>query len=84
MNQNPQFDEETRNSAAFQFYDKNLKFQYSNNAYIKSIDETLKSINNKLSSILVILLLPIIMSIVAIVISILAGVGGFNILSNII
>ncbi|GEM_PF-7037567 len=84
MNQNPQFDEETRNSVDFQFYDKNLKFQYSNNAYIKSIDETLKSINNKLSGILVILLLPIIMSIVAIVISILAGVGGFNILSNII
>lgn len=80
----PQYDEETRNSADFQLYEKNLKFQYSNNAYMKSIDDTLKSINSKLSDIIFILLLPIILGILAIIISVLAGVGTFSFLSNLI
>lgn len=46
MNQNPQFDEETRNSVDFQFYDKNLKFHYSDNTFLKSIDTTLHQIND--------------------------------------
>lgn len=77
-----QFDEATRNSADFQYYDRSLKYQYTNYTYLKSIDSTLKSINDKLTGVLFILLLPIILAIICIIISILAGISSFNFLSN--
>ncbi len=76
MNQNPQFDEETRNSVDFQFYDKNLKFHYSDNTFLKSIDTTLHQINDKLGVIAFIMLLPIILNIAMIIFAIISFIAG--------
>ncbi len=82
MNHDHQFDDETKNSVDYQFYDKNLKILQSQNELLWKMNANLNSLNSKLSVIIFIMLLPIILGIISLVLSLVGGAGLLHTLFN--
>ncbi len=82
MNQEQPFDDETKNSVDYQFYDKNLKILQSQNELLWKMNANLNSLNSKLSVIIFIMLLPLILGIISLVLSLVGGAGLLHTLFN--
>lgn len=82
MNQEQQFDDETKNSVDYQFYDKNLKILQSQNELLWKMNANLNNLNSKLSVIIFIMLLPLILIIISLVLSLVGGAGLLHTLFN--
>ena len=74
-NHEQQFDDETKNSVDYQFYDKNLKLLQSQNELLWKMNANLNNVNSKLSGIIFLLILPFIIGIISIVLAIIGNVG---------